>query len=513
MKTKLIKSLLICIVIFFVTPCLSQTNIPPSIEKKCEKILNKTLKGGANEYGVYCVTVKGKAGGYMVDYLKQKGYATITKTLYWNFEFVEEKELENYICKKFLSCTFNSFKKDCYYHYYEWKFPGGTLFDPNVERLSEETVNTLPIWWNGKTNGKRIEGAGVGIIRVGGVFYILENGTFVDGFPTKNVSVRKIVWGGNRWHDGSWGKISISEVRNRLTMPFLVGVEIRNCLIRRDEATPEEISKHYPVSQDATTQEDALDYYHRVMYDEWVKLIEGKFVLMEYNAKHIDDKYFNYKRLKKEIKERDYDMSNFIKYIKKTGYDSQNILPKAYDIQSMASVIMARNFLYWKDGHFDAKVEPLDKSYVVKGLEYARKGSSISTVINTFLTQSISGLEKDSANYYRLVDEYWTKKYNDDLYVKKLRAEEKAAREKSESQEIDWDRSHEPSGKLTGDGLFSSTYYIHEELGVLYNKRGKSCTYNKRYSKDNQKFVEYVSEYGRYKTFNELVKAFLDSLK
>lgn len=111
---------------------------------------------------------------------------------------------------------------------------------------------------------------------------------------------------------------------------------------------------------------------------------------------------------------------------------------------------------------------------------------------------------------------------NEELYRIINRAASKhTERDKQKSNGINWDRSKEPSGKISyRNGLFSN-YKTHEKDGVLYTREGGYyCHYNICYDSNNKK-VRYVIRdtnttkviQREFKSLGELEEYFLKAIK
>lgn len=514
MNTKLIQKFLIIIALFCVTPCLSQKTIPKGKQKKCEKIIKKAIENGKNSEGLYTTRLVGKFMiPYVPLYLRQNGYACISVSEsekykgFKTFEFINKNELADYMCSKYLPSAYKSYTKDCHWHYYPFEFRkpnyrnGKDLTQMNLNRkgdlgvvASDKTVTTFPICWSGKTTGRSIDGEGIGYHIDGDSLYIYENGLFACGFPIykagsdiyrDRLRIRKIIWNGEQIQD--LGTLKVTHIDYS---------EIRNLMRHKDDGPTN--ANDRPVSEDALTQEDAKAYFAREEYKGWYDIIENRYHELENIAKRIDNSIYDINSIIKGGENTTY----IINLLEKSGYDPQQIRPKALEILNIIKVLKARNFLFWK------RTEPLEESVIKDALECARKGSIISTDINDFYKNSIRKLENNITDYEVLVKNYWESKIREER-------QERAERNLSESGEIDWSRSYEPSGKLESFGLLTISGYKHEKDGQIYTKRGHNFFYNIIYD-SSKNFDNYIvnTTYGRMKTYykskDEMIRDFLD---
>ena len=239
MNTKHIHKLLFIIAIFCVTPCTSQTKIPPKYAKQCEKLFKKAIKNGRNSEGVYELKVKsvtnstaalfipglsllGRAGNYnwearkyMPEYLRPKGYSVITMGHSGgDMTFIETDKFDDYICRKLTSLPYDSFKNNGNYISQDWSLDSKFLWAYDERRKAPTTTHS--IYWSGNVANGYIEGEGVGFIKDGYDYYVFNNGTFRHGFATTDVDVKRIKWKGEITENGQWKYIELDEKSTKI---------------------------------------------------------------------------------------------------------------------------------------------------------------------------------------------------------------------------------------------------------------------------------------------------------
>ena len=189
MNTRLIHTLLIVFTIFWVSFAnAQQVTISPKLEKKFEKTYEKAIKKGKDTYGAYHSKSVKEENEYC-EYLRKKGFIILGTGS--DFTFIEDKLIEDYVCRKHTSHPYEDFKKDCYFHYFsEWSMEPECWGSSFIRALGE--FKGFKISWLGDVINGNIEGKGIGFYRNNYEFYIIKDSEFHHGFPTTNGIITQI---------------------------------------------------------------------------------------------------------------------------------------------------------------------------------------------------------------------------------------------------------------------------------------------------------------------------------
>ncbi len=189
MNTRLIHTLLIVFTIFWVSFAnAQQATISPKLEKKFEKTYEKAIKKGKDTYGAYHSKSVKEENEYC-EYLRKKGFIILGTGS--DFTFIEDKLIEDYVCRKHTSHPYEDFKKDCYFHYFsEWSMEPECWGSSFIRALGE--FKGFKISWLGDVINGNIEGKGIGFYRNNYEFYIIKDSEFHHSFPTTNGIITQI---------------------------------------------------------------------------------------------------------------------------------------------------------------------------------------------------------------------------------------------------------------------------------------------------------------------------------
>lgn len=252
MKKNLIHTLLIAVAFSCVMPTIAQTTFSPKKLKTFEKLYKKAIAEGRDSYGAChknkSISSKDREG--FREYIKQKGCVNL-----FDGTFIEESLLTDYVCKKYASCSYEDFTKDCYYHYNDWTMEPAKsiIYGGRTEWITynyKSGLKSHKISWHGNVVNKNINGNGVGFFRDGDSFYIMKNGWFRDGFPFSDVKIIQI------GSDGS--------VIQKLNMPAIGNYQK---LLRDKDNIDKFLTEGFYGSPDPLTRKAALALYKDV-YDE-----------------------------------------------------------------------------------------------------------------------------------------------------------------------------------------------------------------------------------------------------
>lgn len=213
MNTRLIHALLIAFAILCVTPTMAQTTITPKLEKKFEKTYEKAIKKGKDTYGAYH-SKSVKEEGEFINYLKGKGLFIIKAS--YEVDFTEGNSIEDYVCRKHTSHSYDEFKKDCHFYFFsEWSMEP-ECWGSSYLRVRGELKGYKISWLGDVVNGN-IEGKGIGVFRNHNKFYIITDCEFHHGFPITKGIITEIKYGPDKYY-------SISENVYRLKVGGISGI-------------------------------------------------------------------------------------------------------------------------------------------------------------------------------------------------------------------------------------------------------------------------------------------------
>ena len=484
-----------------------------------EKLFNEAINRGLTSNGCYCVEnakMKNVTLDEMMSYAKSKGYIIgkttqkshvrfgDSKLLVEKMEFIDSKNYPTYVFHALADkgFDFNRLKAK------------GAFYEPQEDKVYEKTqvagVSALSgkrtrfirheqALWTGSVSSGLIEGTGIGFVAMPNGMYTRFEGTFAKGFPASEIKVK-----------------------------FVTKTDMNNAAVKDDEL---KTSRYPAISRRAFAQivgttdaklKQALNLRLEGLYKEDIAKLETI-----YNkAKTIT--VSNYSNATQD----DF-VVEFITLYQKAKYDPNGALPKAMELNDVFYVIDAlkMKFLDHYYGYslwslltmFYDWLDDAEKSHrelLSTGLEKARNGKTNSKYgFKNFFSQAADQLSRKKTQFENKIS-------SDIAEYNRMVASEKEDRRKTQeklSKEIDWERSKDPSGKLTS-GLFDA-YWYYEKNGNIYFKAGSNnVEYNVHYyDRKGERFVGFYivycsdkirrnlgdKSYSYFKTKKEMIDAIL----
>lgn len=436
-----------------------------------EKLFNEAISRGLTSNGCYRVenTKKkdvtleemmryAKSKGYIIGKATEKSYVRFgdSKLLVETMEFIDTNNYSTYVFHSLANkgFDFNSLKGK------------GAFYVPEKEKVYEKSqVSFISVLsgtrtkfnryddalWTGNVSSGLLDGTGVGFVEMPGGKYTKFEGTFSKGFPVTDINVKYVTKKDmkNAFIKAEEIKTSQYSAVSQRALAQNVGTtdaQLKQALnLRMEGLYKEDVAKIEAIYN--KTRSISLSNYSNFTQDEFVVEFITLYQTANYDpdkvllkAMELNDVFYVIDALKMKIRDKYY------------GYSAWSLLTLFYD---------------WLD-----KAEKNDRQLISTGLEKARDGMANSKYgFKSFFSQAADQLNKKSTEFEnkisRDIDEY------NRLVAKEK--EDRKQRDEKLSKQINWEKSKDPSGKLTS-GLLDA-YWYYKEDGEIRFKAGNDYVY------------------------------------